>query len=54
MFSDALLPVLMLLAVVGLAAGVMGAYRRSTALMVFSGFLVLSATGFALTALVLA
>lgn len=51
---DPLLAGLLLAGLIGLCAGLLGAVRRSPALMVVAGFLVLGATSFAVTALALA
>lgn len=54
MALDPFLSTLFVIGLIGFAAGVQGALRRSPALLVTAGFLVLGATSFALTAIVLA
>lgn len=52
--SDTFLSALIAFGLLGLVTALIGAVKRSTLMLVFAGFLVLGATSFALTALVLA
>jgi hypothetical protein len=54
MTPDTFLSVLIAFGLLGLLMGIIGAVKRSGPLLVLSGFLVLGATSFAVTALALA
>ena len=54
MTPDPFLSVLLVFGLLGLLMGLVGAFKRSAPLLVLSGFLVLGATSFAVTALALA